>query len=254
MMSKTANSIGASLVFPGVPLLTGLALPVCRGNNMASGSNDLYTVPVGKRAMICSMNTFKPGAGTTNFYPEIKISGVYYRLRAAVPNVTNARVNVTGVRYIAEAGETLSVRTDSSGLNAWVKVIEFSIDVPLYSPKLLSLSTGDNTIYTVPTGKSVNIINGLFENTGLAVLLGQLHSSLLYANESGASRTLKWSVIPSGQSNGVGFNIATSFVVANTSSSAAFFSAGSLNTGDSVILNIDAGTATQLAWLNVIEV
>src|SRR5438270_13421936 len=61
--------------------LTGLAMrdPTLA---LASGNNDLYTAPAGKRALVRSGVAYNSSGGAISFYHLLKSGGNYYQLSA----------------------------------------------------------------------------------------------------------------------------------------------------------------------------
>ena len=220
--------------------------------NFASGDNDIYTVPTGKVAIIPGgARVTNIGVSAITFYPEIKISGVYYKLAlagaSAAPS-SNASVETTNSTIVLNAGETWALHTDNNGANIFLPVIEFDASAPIMRASLLSLSSGNNTLYTVPGGKSA-----IFPPTSLSSF-GTSGGRTVYGNFSGVSRTVQIYVVPNGQS--VTTSTSISGGTANTVSDGAYLASNtpqSLSAGDSIVVNTDAATATQFIWVNVIE-
>jgi hypothetical protein len=187
------------------------------------------------------------GVGNISLYPEIKVSGTYYRLQTTSAPLANGsqNTNFTAIGYIAEAGEIIAINTaTNNGAMVSAGVVQFDNTCLLYSSKLTSLSAGDNTVYTVPSGKTATLLSAVFGTS-----IGSI-GAMVYVNASGGARTFSWKFKPSGgsatllapsQSPGDG----TRTQVATALSMAA---------GDSIIINTDAATATQFAWVNVMEI
>ena len=237
-----------ALVYPGVVRFSGGFYPSAIGPALATGNNDLYTVPAGKRALFQAVSVLNTSAGNITWYAAVKISGTYYRLTSDATTAAGAQASQQAISYIAEPGETLAIVTaTNNGLNVFPCVSVFDSTIPVYSAKLLALANGDNTLYTVPSGKSA-----VLANISLVPIATDSANALFYVNSSGGARTIQWSFVESGQALGTGYlvSVATSVNDATRSSLAG---RPSLGAGDFININTNAATATQIAWVNVME-
>lgn len=123
--------------------------------NAPSGTTDLYTVPTGKKLLLTSqMRTYNTTGSSITSYLMYKIAGNYYRLQTPASNSANTSTATTfNLGIVLEAGESIAINTTAIGLNVSLNAMLFDATVPLKTAKLLSLTTGDNTLYTVPAGK-----------------------------------------------------------------------------------------------------
>ena len=235
-------------VYLGGPPMTGIKYPAARGNNLASGNNDLYTVPANKRAMIASYSSYNQSGGTIIFFTQIKIGGVYYRVEANISLGTLGTASSSTTPHIfLEAAESIAVNTDLVGLNINYKVIEFDATVPVKTiMKLASWASGDNTLYTVPAGKTAILLDTLLN------LIGGV-STLAYCDMSGGTVNIIWHLVPSGGSPGA-TNLAAPLVAVANNVKQMRNGIATLNAGDFVNINVDSITNTQIAWINVIEI
>lgn len=233
----------------------GITLPnakfiSCFMNVAATGDTDIYTVPANRRALYVTGLVLNNSGGSSNIYPEVKISGTYYRLKTLTSVSNSAQGTLPAVApYVAEAGESISINTSAQPINAWLGVLEFDNTAALATSKLTTLATGDNTVYTVTTGKSGLL--GL-TNLGLFGAFSNAAAPIGYYNGSGGTRTVINYAVPSGGSKGT-----TNQYVASHSVGSAAVEAQTgpsfLNSGDFIVINVDAGTATQFAWVTHIE-
>jgi len=96
----------------------------------------------------------------STFVPQLNVSSTYYDLGGASASVaagTGLSVTLT-VPYIAEAGETISIKqTTSTVWFAVLQAIEFDNTSPLRSVKVLGPSSGDNALYT-PSGSKNGVL------------------------------------------------------------------------------------------------
>lgn len=226
---------------PNVKLLNGFA------GSLGTGDNDLYTVPAGRRALIVNLLVFANGGVTFTIFPQIKISGTYYRLGTGNTISTNNSATMTANSYVAEAGEILSVNTNNVGANVWARIVEFENSSCLSSRKLTSLSAGNNTLYTVASGKSANIYAATFVPTTLP--------TLTFWNNSGGTRTVNVFNVPNGGSSGTSNQSAKNISIGNgTVNITGLITAPALNSGDFIVVNTDASTATQFCFATVCEI
>lgn len=233
--------------FPGGLPLTGLSYPRAKGDNLSTGDNDLYTCPAGKRALVLGIQIQNQSAGSIVWYPTVKISAAYYRLLVNLTVTTGSVGNSFNIGYILEAGEGLSINTaTNNNANVAARIIEFDNTCALYSSKITSFSAGDNTVYTCPVGKTAILIAQNFEYTSQS-------TTLCYVNSSGGSRTRYWHFVTSGGSPGTTNQCSPSASVTdgNRSNSDGNIT---MNAGDFININVDANTATQMAWVNVMEI
>ncbi len=241
--SITGGTFGTSA------FLTGATPKRAVGSNLSTGNTDIYTCPTGKRAYIGNVvRAYNPSAGSITYFTQIKVSGTYYRIGASatLTTGTGGSSGAPSSVIVLEAGESLSINTaTTSGLNVAYDVFEYSNTVPLYTSKILALSNGSNTLYTVPLGKSAVTMG----STGIA--LSTL--SLTVCNNSGGSLNYIVYNVPSGGSAGSTNQLYPSTAIADDV--ATTFNVGpTLETGDFIVVNTSAGTATQTAWITVFEI
>lgn len=227
--------------------LPGVKFPSGFLGNAGSGNVDLYTCPAGKRASVSYISCFNSAGTTTTIQPEIYVSGTYYKIGNTSTVATTAQGNllVGKQAIILEAGEKISVNTSQAGMNFWANIVEFDNTAPIKTGKILTLSNGNNTLYTCPAGKkAVTLDFDLCVNYEL--------QKFLYFNNSGGSRTITWYAVPNGSSPGTS-NTMGNETVNSGLAAARKIGAVMLNAGDFIVVNTTAGTATQTAWVNVME-
>lgn len=213
-------------------------------SNIGSGDVDLYTVPANRAAILSQIITTFNSAGTsTVLFYQIKVGGTYYRIASDTNLATLSLSLVTAGPMVLNAGESISVNTSQAGINASIKLLEMNPITLLKTIRILSLSNGDNVLYTVPTGKSSNVLP-----TSMSAIDGNT-ASIQYVNDSGGSRNLTGNGTPNGGSL-TQFHAVT--IADNTRQ--AVICPNCLGAGDSITVNTNSGTATQTAWVNVIEI
>jgi|SRR5690349_21119452 len=250
-MAYQANSVNG---FPlGTFYFPNVSFPKVWQAAINTGDTDLYTCPSGRRAIILACYfTNNSGVGNIVAYVEAKISSVYYRLSANA-TITNGTINNTAnpQPFILEAGQGFSINsTTNNGLTAGLRVIEFDNSSPLKTVSLLSLSAGNNTLYTVPTGKTALLLSST--GSSQPSLPGFQFGFVFYGNTSTVNRTVSMNAVPSGGSVGGSNLILASTTVANNNFSSPTIQFN-LFDGDFINVNTDANTATQIAWVNVYE-
>lgn len=247
--ATTNNAINNSGSFaPGV-MLTGVSYPRIHGALMASGDNDLYTVPTGKRLIVFAGRCYNStGSSITAIY-KVKISATYYVMAANTTCTNGTDGTLTLSAYILNAGESVSINTSAQDLDVTINGILYDATVPMYSVHVTSLSTGDNTIYTVPSGKTAYIVDSVPSTTSPNPFVC---GTIRMRNEAGGSRTITGYVVASGQSSGSGYQVREGVSISD-SGFLTLTSCSNMNAGDFVVVNTSSGTGTQRVWLNVIE-
>lgn len=217
---------------------------------LATGTTDLYTVPTGRRALLfamCARNT--RASGNITWGPELKVSGTYYPLNginasAVTPGNTSAAQQST-ILALLEPGDTLSVVIGTNnGMTILSQLVEFDSSSPLKQGRLLGLSSGDNTLYTCPTGKTATTLP-------LEPLL--FMSAVQFTSE--ASHTVHANLVPSGNSPSSTNQITAATAVFSLQPNPIGVNACGLNfaAGDFLSINVDVGNAAQVATVMVLE-
>lgn len=227
---------------PGLDL-TGVSFPKVMGSNLPTGHNTLYTVPANKRALLFSYKVFNPSAGSITYYAELYVGGSYYRLEAGGTITTGAENNsVLAAPLVLEAGDVFSYNTaTTAGLNVVWACIEFDDTCKLKSPRLLGVASGDQTLYTVPAGKTAMIWNNEFSVQG----------GLVVAN-GGAGINYKIHLVPSGGAPGTTNQIVKLFAGGTNSSIVKNLNC-SLGAGDYFNVNVSGALASAMVWVTVVE-
>jgi hypothetical protein len=246
----TQNAINNSTIsfYKGLGI-SGLKFPVGFIGNAGSGDIDIYTVPSGKRAFINEIDLFNTAGSTTTLYFEVKISGVYYRLSPTTTLATNTYINIIdlnqGTPIILEEGDTIALNMSQAGINLWTHVMEFDKTSGMKSPRLLSLASGDNILYTVPAMKSVFIMGSSTWNGD--------SNSIFGFNNSGSTITMNLNYVPNGGVSGLG-NKVISQVNVGGANPMQLSGGTSLNASDSIILNASNNANPFVVWCNIMEV
>jgi hypothetical protein len=210
-------------------------------SNISIGDTDLYTVPANRAAVILSYSWYNPSAGTIAAFAEFKVSGTYYKYNSTASIATLSNSFSPQVLFL-NAGEIYAINTaTTNGLNGVVEVVEFDPSSNLKLGRKLGLSTGDNTIYTCPGGKTA-IPLGAATAGGLG--LGGTAST--YFQADGTTRHIFWNAVPSGGSPGSGNQISASQTVTGGLASLQGIMV-SYGSGDFLSINVDVGNSAQHA-------
>ena len=223
-------------VFGTEGYITGVKYPSVFGSDLAIGDTDLYTAPAGKSAIIIGYTTYAQPAAAVDYYLEVKSGGTYYRLTGTVTATSaGASTNMTGT-VIINAGESFSINAATNiGLNIWLRVIEFSTESNFKSANFFGLQSGNNTVYTVPAGKSAISINPSFG----------VDAGILLSNVSGGTRV--YNITISGNDMTAAENTGNNAVRTN---SYVF----SMTAAQTVVVSSNSSAGTQAAFLSVIEI
>ena len=216
----------------------------------STGNNDIYTCPANKRAIITEMTAFNGHAtNSSSMVAMLKIGGVYY---PATPS-TSILAQSTGTRsvtYVLEASETIAINMTQQPFNTVVSIMEFDNTSNLKSAKLTTagtLTSGDNTVYTVPNGKSALVLNNTL------TMCSGTQGTFTAGNNSGGNVTYKWNVVPSGGSVGTTNQMSASTTISTGAGSSQTLTSFSMGAGDFISVNLSSGTADQIAFVTVVE-
>lgn len=246
--ATTSASAGgaASPVVPGYQPLANVLYINLQSGNLGSGFTDLYTVPVGKRAYWMSEQLWNNGSGTINAYLALKSNSIYYRIldNQSVSTLAAAINNTVTMGF--NAGEIMAINTDSFGLNVFCKVIEFSTSSNFKTVRLLTFTSGFNTVYTVPVNSSAMLITRDASVNG--VNLG-----VNYVNNSSDTRTIRWYAVRAGSSATPNYRVSLDINVSTLVRSYTNY-VSTLSSGDAVVIATDSASSNQMAWVDVMEV
>lgn len=245
------SSLFASPVSGGIPYLENVKTVGGFFGSIATGDNDLYTVPAGKRAMFITSCYMYNNSGVGNIVATLnaKVGGTYYRISSS-KTVSNAAASTSdwlAGAVCLEAGDSLSVNTTTNnGLNLWVSLLEFDATSGVKNGRVLGLATGHNTMFTLASGKTGGAFPSL-SGTSSA-------SRVIISNDSGGTRTYSINYVPNGGSAGDTNKITANATVNNlTTSNTSLLAPVAFSALDSLSINIDTGHASTSAWATYIE-
>jgi hypothetical protein len=244
---------GEGCLSPAGTLLPNASFKSSIVHSTSTGNTDIYTCPANKRAIITEITVFNGHASTSStLVPMLKIGSTYYPMTPSA-TVTNQLTGSRSVTYILEAGETIAVNMTQQPFNVVATIMEFDNTSNLKSAKITTptLTSGDNTIYTVPNGKSALVLNNtLTMCSGTSGTFG-------YGNASGGNITVKFNVVASGgspsTSNLMSPNNGTTNVIATGLGYAPTATSFSMGAGDFISVNLSGGGSDQIAFVTVVE-
>lgn len=214
--------------------------------NLAAGTNDVFTIPAGKKYI----NTYAL-VGTTNASTiggALKSGGAYYKFGTVniVTNTTSSGSLFGALSlYVFEEGESVSIFSSAIGANFYLGGWLFGTNVPIRSVKILALTAGNNLLYEVPSSYAAHGSGaGTFGN-------GQSYIQGSYRNDSGVTRTVGSFVVPSGGSVDTTTRLAN--LTVNNNITTTFVYPMYMRAGDAAYVTSDASTATQWVFLTVME-
>lgn len=228
--------------FPGMPQMVGLTCPRVSGVNLPSGVTSLYTVPAGRKALVCQSSSFNVGVSNIFWSSQVDTGFGSANLTFRTTNV-NSQLTSLEEGFVLFAGWQLKVNPNNAGLNVNYKVLEFDDSVPFVMPFVFTFSAGDTNIYTVPAGKRALLMNYPLEGVGSGM------NPLMVA--SYAVQSFKWYIVPSGQSVGTQYQLSEAVAAGVNNRVSLTFAPVSLDAGDSLVINSTVGN--YLAWVTAFE-
>lgn len=215
--------------------------------NIGPGNTDIYTAPVGYRCAVRHLWCSSTNASASSVYVQLKTNAVYYRISAS-QNIGVTSALDFGPTMILEPGDTLSVSNVLQGVNVFADLVIYPAAIKLYSPRIIPLATGTNTIYTVPTFTGKEIAWNPYAPSVLGVASQML---INYVNASGAGRTVRWFSVPVG--GGVNSTNALTWTLSPADATHNSRPTPAMMSGNSVAISTDDGAANQTAWITVFE-
>ncbi len=249
----TQNVISNSFLLAngGIPLLD----PTFPNQNQvisSSGTNDVYTVPAGRRALIGAFMA-QVQSSTLTATMMFKVSGTYYNGGTSGQTLTStAKPGNLALSFplILEAGETLAVWLSAAlSVNLWPQIIEFSNVSSVKSSKTLNLTATNVLCYTAPATKKSFILDRRL-NWGAP-------GAFAYTSTNVTSTNCYAMYVPNGQAAGTTFRIGETIAIAGANAggtaSASISSGPLLASSDAIYVNASAANNACLL-LNVMEI
>lgn len=235
----------------GQPVLTGVSFPRARLYVTSGADRTVYTCPAGKRALIGAPSFQETLGVSVTVTMKATLGGTLYTLGATTTVNAHASAGGASIDLVLEAGESVQASVNSNGVVCSLRVTEFDAsNTQVVCPRLTSFSAGANTLYTCPAGKNAIMLGSSSSWPSSSTIGG-----MKFLNQSGATRTLRYSNVPSGGSAASNqFYSTASFTVNNGVLSGATMHGAQFEAGDFLNINVDAGDATQLAWTVLYEI
>lgn len=241
----TVNTITMGTL--GLPVTNLKVISTANVINLASGTTDLYTCPIGKKALVIETTFTNPtGSGVTiQCFAQYKVNGVYttYDFVSNAPAPGTIGNTSLLVPMLLNAGESFAVNANNPGLSLWSYILEFDSSANINVAKLATFSSGDNTLFTVSA-------NGLYLISNVeGVSAGSpFKGTIYYFNNSGISRTIGVNLVPAGGSTNVNNQIRSGTSVTSPSILITTFYGG-LKQNDSISINTDSNASGQHAFI-----
>jgi hypothetical protein len=244
------NSVDNYLLsLPGGICLPSVKYPRANINSSASGNNDVYTVPAGRRTIVLT-STLRSGSGSTaTIVQNWKISGTYYTTTFSAISLTAGTVlnDTNDGGFIMEAGESISFNSNQTAINMYVQLIEFDSAASLKTVKTIGATNGDQTIYTCPSGKMAAIMSGNGQ------IWGMTNRGLFISNNSGGSITSNIYIVPNGNSKGAN-NLFQGSIATSNGLCSRINCAAILSPGDFIVWNCNTTNANALCAATILEI
>jgi hypothetical protein len=232
----------------GMPKLNNLGQRIVVQGALATGNNDVYTVPAGYQFITRTFMEFGNMAGYT-IYSGVKTGGNYYRL--GLVSVIGANASRTDTyAFVYESGETVFINSTGAGRYCVEGFLIPNTSVlNVKRPMVTTQTASTNTLlYTVPTGKRaflLNAVSGISYGNNIGWAMG--------TNDSGTNGTMQYYYVPSGQTVGSGFLVQQS-VAFNTANIAQMSQLPPyLSDGDSIYYQTSIANAGQVFYATVLE-
>lgn len=248
-----ASSCPSQEFLNGIPPLTGAAYNQVYVGDVPTGTNDIYTCPTGKRALVCMITYYNHDSAGRTVQAKVKISSIYYKISQPIPLSANAANHSFGGLqgpYVLNAGEILAVDVAealAASVNVLVRLIEFSDAGCLKTIRLNTLSVGLNTFYTCPAGRKAIILT-----SGILNPWDKTVGAILMVNNSGATRSIQTYFVSSGGSASTS-NQFSNISLTNTSISQIGVAGNLLSPGDSIVIGVDASAGEFTAYGTIFE-
>ncbi len=224
--------------------------------DQAANYTDLYTVLPSRKAIVGSWSANNQSGSTSDTYLALKRAGVYYRISVlrTLLTVQGINDNMGNFPFVFEAGDVIAVFATNTNMNTKLAVVTFDSSSALKSIVKTGLTSGDNTVYTCPTGKRLRLAGGNGGNQWIVSI------NAFWPNDTGNTRTVKQYFVPSGdsvraqnqfaQTSGSIINL-TNTIVNKANTGAIFIN---FEAGDAWVLNLDsAPSGGQFAYITGFE-
>jgi len=232
--------VGSQMFYSSFPTGGSAYFTNIYAKNLPSGDNNILTVPAGYRfvpirAVIIPTNI-------SACWVSVLTNGVTTQLRAS-GNVSTNGTALLFSSFVFEQNETVVIHSATNANRADISGLMFTNSIPLKSYRNLAMSNGDNTLYTVPA----NTYAVAYVPPG-----SSLQQNLQYFNGTAATTVNKTVyLIPSGGVQDLNTRYVVNTVAAQAEGNSSMNPI--LFPGDSIVINVNSGSAGQVAWITVWE-
>jgi hypothetical protein len=210
--------------------------------SLAVGDNDIYTVPSGKYLFVTSANIHNVSGVSNTVYATAKVGGTYYRISSSVA-VGAGGYTAPIQNRIFNAGDIISINCTATGSNCFISGILYEDTSSLKGIRKIGFVSGDNTVYTCPSGKAAQVI-------GSTVIDTDASRNIMFIPS--AAITISTNLVPNGGSPSAGNKILSSTALSASVASSLPFQM-TFAAGDFFNINSSITSATTTCWLKVIE-
>lgn len=197
VLPHTVDANSRNMWLNGVPSADYIGTPVrLQKIGMASGQNEIYTVPTGKRLFVrTSVSNIGTSGASYSAGIYIKTGSGYIRV-GLLSTVSSAQARADAYAIVLEAGETYCVYASTAGGNHYAYgflVDNAASDFNLFRAWMTTFTGTATLLYTVPVGKQAFIFS-----QGSAMPTNGTPAALV-ANDSGSSGIMTTYFVPSGE-------------------------------------------------------
>ena len=230
-VGTTLTSVNPMVFSSGSLLPATPSLTVVTANQfgLTAGSiQDLYTCPTQTPQIRCYLKGIMTSGSTCESY--LKVSGTYFETY----NSSNSGASIPYFNFVLEQGQTFSMSCPSTAFSVWLTSMQFNTTSPYRTISFTAFAAGNNTVYTVPSGKHTLALTNSTANFSGSTVSGVI----IY-------------IVPSGQTVGSTYQIQTIASFANNSTTA--LTVPTMSAGDSLVIYTPSSAAGQLFFANIIE-
>jgi len=217
---------------------------------LISNNYDLYTVPVGKRALVmgCSVgNNSVSSTANMSSYVQVKTNNLYYRINPPNTSASGSTIAFDSINFISDAGEIIGVNISliTSQATVNMRIIEFDTSINLRTAKNYLLTSGNNTIFISTFSSTAVSFNSSTQFGGAAPIFE-------YMNGTSGSDVTRWFLVDSNAAVTEKYMIIASNSVASLAKSNRNAQI-SITSGQSLVMYSSTSAHSQVAWFTYQE-
>lgn len=176
----------------GLPHVEGVELVQFR-MVLASGANDVYTPPAGKKALISSLLLNNTTAGAITVIRQVKIAGSYFRTATIASVSANNNSASLPSNYVLDSNTTLAINASGVGLVAVGVALLMPDTASFKAIRISNLGLAQTTLYQVPAGKKATVLPEILQPT-----IFNSSFAVRAINDSGGTVSITGWYVPSG--------------------------------------------------------